>query len=148
MEKKAFVFVVLLLFCIISGYIFIAGPLIEKNRCTEKVDAQIIKVEDKKHTGGTSDGPELVYRCIYAYSYEGIEYEGYEYSEQYNNGWIHKVGENVEILVNKENPTEFMLSPVITHYCKFAFIPIVCLILAVLVLVNRKSSYAEYRMQK
>lgn len=123
-EKTIILLSILLLVTIVSGYLILFIPLKEKKRCTETAIATIESVEEKTSYTKDDSGDRRVFRCKYSFSVGDKKYSGYEYSKQYNNLWLNTVGEHVYILYNENNPTEFMLSPVISHYCAWCFIPI------------------------
>jgi hypothetical protein len=131
-EKTIIVLSVLLLVTIVSGYLFFFIPIKEKKRCTKTAIATITSVEEKTSHTKNDSGDRRLFRCKYSFSVGDKKYSGYEYSKQYNNSWIHSVGEHVYILYNENNPTEFMLSPVISHYCTWCFVPIASGILTIL----------------
>lgn len=143
-KKKSMILVIVLAVAtIVSGYLILYMPLKEKSKCTGETISLIESVEEKVSETKSDSDDERIFRCKYKFMVNGIQYVGYEYSEQFNNSWDHEVGDKVNILYNESEPNEFILSPVMSHYCKLFFVPIIGATMTMLSIIGLATGHVK-----
>ena len=135
-KKPIYICLICFIISLVSGFFILYQPLQKWAICKIEAEAEIVEVEDKIQDTNKSDSEGLVYRCVYEFNIHGETIRGYEFSKQYNNAWNHSVGDKVAILVNANNPKEFMLKPVLIKYCKFGFVPVIFLVISGVIIIS------------